>query len=106
MFNTNFIDSVNNIKPSGFIELSVTNSNINMSLYQEHVMNSSTLLIQKHLQDNMDKAKQLKKEKRKGKGALEDLDFDELISKFIAKDTESNIHESLLQSNKVDQKHV
>jgi isopropylmalate/homocitrate/citramalate synthase len=75
----------------------VTNSNINMSLYQEHVMNSSTLLIQKHLQENMDRAKQLKKDKRKG--ALEDLDFDELISKFIAKDTESNIHESLLESN-------
>ena len=29
--------------------------------------------------------------KKKRKRGLEELDFDELISKFIAKDTESNI---------------
>ena len=29
--------------------------------------------------------------KKKKKRGLEELDFDELISKFIAKDTESNI---------------
>ena len=47
----------------------------------------------------MDKSKKNKEAKKKGKGGLlEDLDMDELISKFIAKDTESNIHESLLLS--------
>lgn len=46
----------------------------------------------------MDKSKKNKEAKKKGKGGLEDLDLDELISKFIARDTESNIHESLLLS--------
>jgi hypothetical protein len=46
----------------------------------------------------MDKSKKNKEAKKKGKGGLEDLDLDELIGKFIAKDTESNIHESLLLS--------
>jgi hypothetical protein len=47
----------------------------------------------------MDKSKKNKAAKKKGRGGLEDLDLEELISKFIAKDTESNIHESLLQSD-------
>lgn len=54
----------------------------------------------------MDKSKKNKEAKKKGRGGLEDLDLDELISKFIAKDTESNIHESLLLSETKPTKNV
>jgi len=65
MFDTKFIESVANIQPSGIIETSFSNANLNGSLYQEHVLNSSALQIQKQLQENMDKAKE-KKTKKKG----------------------------------------
>jgi antitoxin component of MazEF toxin-antitoxin module len=43
--------------------------------------------------------------KKKSKRRIEDLDFDELISKFIAKDSQSHIGESsqsLMLSNVVE----
>lgn len=47
-------------------------------------MNSS-ILIQNELKGNMDKAKERKRKK------VEEMDLDELISKFIAKDSQSHI---------------
>ncbi|CDW89624.1 UNKNOWN [Stylonychia lemnae] len=88
MFDTKFIDSVANIQASGIIEASsLQSSRINNSQYQEHVLNSS-ILVHQHLQQNMENAQKKKKK------ALHDLDFGELISKFIAKDSQQTLQQS------------
>jgi len=48
-----------------------------MSKYEEH-KNNSSILIQKHLLENIDKAK-----KKRNTGRVEDMDLDELVNKFI-----------------------
>ena len=91
MFDTRFIDSVNNIKASGFIEASsMMSSRINNSRYQDHLQNCS-LTVHQQLAQNMEKAAAAKK---KTKRRIEELDFGELISKFIAKDSQSQIGQS------------
>ncbi len=93
MFTTQFLESVARINPSGIIEdSSMQSSKMNQSMLKEHQQNSS-LLVKQQLMQNMEQSKQIK-ENRKKKKALHDLDFDELISKFIAKDSQSNLQTS------------
>lgn len=96
MFNTDFIDSVANIQPSGVID-TMMSSRIYNSQFQDHMQNSS-ILIHKHLHDNMENAKK----KRNQKKGIEELDLEELISKFIAKDSESNIQQSTILSPEIE----
>lgn len=74
LFSSTFINSVANIQPTGIID---TSSDV--SQLEIHKNNSSILAT---LKENY--------EKRKKKN-VEDLDLDELISKFISKDTQSII---------------
>ncbi len=83
LFSSTFVNSVNNIEPSGMIE-SFVSSRINNSKYMEHLLNSSKLISTANTQKQPNII--IKKSTNPSSKRLEDMDMDELISKFVGKD--------------------